>query len=163
MRILVCGGRDYALIEDVFEYDKEGKLIRRTPKINKGYRQYQHVLDTLNNIARTYSKEYNPTDNWLPVDITIISGMAKGADSAAADWAIINYAQLEEYPANWKTHGKSAGFIRNRQMLEEGKPDMVVAFPGGKGTAMMVDIAKKAGVPVVEIKDPPHIASEFPG
>jgi hypothetical protein len=37
-------------------------------------------------------------------------------------------------------------------MLYEGKPDLVVAFPGGKGTAMMVDIATKAGVKVIKVE-----------
>ena len=41
--------------------------------------------------------------------------------------------------------------IRNRRMLIEGKPDLVLAFPGGKGTANMVEISRKAGVKVVEI------------
>lgn len=156
MRFLVCGGRDYAVVTTVQQEGSSG------PVLNKGYYQYQHVFNTLNAIAQTYSKEYNPTDNWLPLDITIISGAAKGADSAAADWAIVNYANLEEYPADWKTHGKSAGFIRNKQMLEEGKPDYVIAFPGGKGTAMMVDIAKKAKVPVIEIKDQSYTDQGYP-
>ena len=42
----------------------------------------------------------------------------------------------------------AAGPKRNQQMLDEAKPDMVVAFPGGKGTAHMRQIAKAAGVPV---------------
>jgi UDP-N-acetylmuramoylalanine-D-glutamate ligase len=54
------------------------------------------------------------------------------------------------YPAKWDLHGKSAGPIRNQQMLDTGV-DLVIAFPGGKGTAHMVSIAKKAGVKVVEI------------
>lgn len=55
------------------------------------------------------------------------------------------------YHADWNAHGRSAGPIRNAKMLAEGKPDLVVAFPGGKGTAHMVGIARKAGVPVVEM------------
>ena len=41
--------------------------------------------------------------------------------------------------------------IRNRRMLEEGRPDLVIAFPGGKGTANMVRIALQAGIQVREI------------
>jgi predicted Rossmann-fold nucleotide-binding protein len=33
-------------------------------------------------------------------------------------------------------------------MLSEGKPDLVIAFPGGRGTADMIRQAKEAGVPV---------------
>jgi predicted Rossmann-fold nucleotide-binding protein len=42
--------------------------------------------------------------------------------------------------------------VRNRQMLTEGRPDLVVAFPGGKGTANMVALARKAGVEIVEVQ-----------
>ena len=52
------------------------------------------------------------------------------------------------YPANWKKHGRAAGPIRNKQMLEEAKPDLVIAFPGGAGTANMVKQAREAGVKV---------------
>lgn len=94
----------------------------------------------------------NPS--WLPrPDLHIISGGAKGADSLAIDWAVINWVPFTEYPADWKTHGKKAGFLRNTQMLNEGKPDLVIAFPGGKGTAMMLDISRKAGVAVEIIKE----------
>jgi hypothetical protein len=47
--------------------------------------------------------------------------------------------------------GKAAGPIRNQRMIDEGKPDLVIAFPGGRGTADMVSRAKKAGIPVQEI------------
>jgi hypothetical protein len=33
-------------------------------------------------------------------------------------------------------------------MLKEGHPDLVVAFPGGKGTAGMIALARAAGIPV---------------
>jgi hypothetical protein len=39
-------------------------------------------------------------------------------------------------------------------MLEEGKPDLVVAFPGGTGTANMVKQARAAGVEVLEVSPP---------
>ena len=58
------------------------------------------------------------------------------------------------YPADWDKHGKAAGPIRNKQMIDEGKPDLVIAFPGGRGTAGAVRLAKFAGVTVrvVEVK-----------
>lgn len=78
----------------------------------------------------------------------IIQGGAKGADSLAWDWAYVNQFPCVRYPALWYKHGKAAGYIRNVQMLDEGKPDLVIAFPGGRGTAMMVELAEKAGIPV---------------
>lgn len=81
----------------------------------------------------------------------VITGGALGADINAKIWASNNGIDFETYYADWKTFGKSAGYIRNKTMLTEGKPDLVVAFPGGRGTAMMVKIAKEAGVEVVEV------------
>jgi UDP-N-acetylmuramoylalanine-D-glutamate ligase len=84
-------------------------------------------------------------------NITIITGGATGADRSAADWAALEFTDYEEYPANWKKHGKAAGPIRNKQMLDSGV-DLVIAFPGGAGTANMVKQAKKAGVKIIQIK-----------
>ena len=80
----------------------------------------------------------------------IIAGGARGADTLAANWARRNNVALEEKPADWKKHGKSAGFKRNQEMLTKGKPNVVMAFPGGKGTAHMVETATKAGVKVFQ-------------
>ena len=91
-------------------------------------------------------------DAFGPPPITfVISGMAKGADTFAAQWARRFLIPLQEIPANWQRDGKAAGPIRNQQMLTEGKPDAVIAFPGGRGTADMVRRAERAGVPVYKI------------
>lgn len=84
-----------------------------------------------------------------PEDV-LICGMARGADRMAYDWVKARDILIEEYPAEWDKHGKAAGFIRNQDMLDSGV-DVVVAFPGGRGTADMVRRARKAGVEVVEI------------
>lgn len=84
--------------------------------------------------------------------VTLIHGGAAGADMLAAAWAGRNGVRAEEYKADWDTHGRAAGPIRNRRMLDEGKPDMVIAFPGGRGTKNMIEQAEGANVPVVRIK-----------
>ena len=89
-------------------------------------------------------------------DVVIIHGGARGADSLAGAIAEKVGVPVEVFPADWEKYGKRAGFLRNTQMLVEGKPDVVIAAPGGKGTAMMVDIARKAGVRVVEFGSPEH-------
>lgn len=83
--------------------------------------------------------------------MTIICGGANGADRLAWDWCISRRVPLDNYPAEWKKFGKSAGPIRNQKMIDEGKPDLVVAFPGGRGTADMIARAKSAGVEVREV------------
>ncbi len=77
-------------------------------------------------------------------------GDAQGADRLAGEWAKSRGFECVAYPADWKKHGKKAGPIRNRQMLVEFKPDLVVAFSGGSGTADMIRQAKSAGVIVAE-------------
>jgi len=81
----------------------------------------------------------------------IIDGGASGADEHARNFRIFNEYSGKTFRANWKKHGKVAGPIRNQQMLDEGKPDLVIAFPGGTGTSDMVRRARNAGVEVVEV------------
>lgn len=81
---------------------------------------------------------------------TVIHGDAHGADRMAGKYATERGVPVEAYPAAWHLHGKHAGPIRNRKMLDEGKPDIIIAFPGGKGTANMIEIGEKAGVPVID-------------
>ena len=81
----------------------------------------------------------------------IIQGGATGADTIAMIWANSRGVPNVTYPALWKLHGKKAGPMRNTQMLEEGKPDVVIAFPGGKGTRDMVAKAEAAGVKVIQL------------
>jgi hypothetical protein len=112
MKILVCGGRDYA------DFDR-----------------LCTVLDGLDELAK--------------IEL-VIHGGARGADELAGRWAAKHQRQTRVFPADWNAHGKAAGPIRNRQMLKEGAPDLVVAFPGGRGTADMIRVAKSAGVRVIE-------------
>jgi hypothetical protein len=88
----------------------------------------------------------------LSMPITcIIHGDASGADSLAGKWAEKKNIQVEKYPADWKALGRAAGPIRNKQMIDEGKPDLVVAFPGGRGTSNMVSLTKKSGIDLLEV------------
>jgi hypothetical protein len=90
-------------------------------------------------------------DSFRHAKNTFIQGGATGADFLVKVFAKYYKELVEEYPADWKTYGKAAGAIRNQQMLDEGKPDIIIAFPGGSGTADMVKRAKKAGLRVMEI------------
>ncbi len=81
----------------------------------------------------------------------VIHGGAMGTDFLAHEWASRNRIVVRTFMADWDRHGRGAGPIRNRQMLVEGRPDLMVAFPGGKGTENMCSQATKAAVPVVRI------------
>ena len=80
----------------------------------------------------------------------IIEGEAKGADSLARRAAEELDIPVLKFPADWKTHRKQAGFIRNKQMLVEGIPDLVLAFQVNRsaGTQATIDLARAAGIPV---------------
>lgn len=108
MRLLVCGGRDFAN-EEMFEVN-------------------MNRLDEDRKIT------------------CIIEGGATGADTMAREWAERNGRNREQYPMG--PGGGLAGPIRNRAMLDKGKPDKVLAFPGGRGTMDMVGQARWFGVPV---------------
>lgn len=83
-------------------------------------------------------------------DLVIIHGNARGADLLADQYAREKSLRVIPFPADWDTHGKRAGFIRNKQMLDEGNPHAVIAFPGGIGTRMMVGLAKRYNIPTKE-------------
>lgn len=97
---------------------------------------------------------WNTLCGFIPDDVpcVVIHGAASGVDEQA-----MIYAQAMEnckhlpFEADWHTHGRAAGPIRNKRMLDEGKPDVVMAFPGGRGTANMVKLARAHGVKVIEV------------
>lgn len=76
-------------------------------------------------------------------EIVIVSGGAKGADMLGERYALENGLMLERYSADWKTYGRKAGPLRNKQMAEI--CDMVICFWDGnsKGTRSMIELAKK--------------------
>ena len=83
--------------------------------------------------------------------VLLIHGAAKGADELANQWATERAIPIYYLRPDWDAHGKSAGPIRNRMLLDYGKPDIVVAFPGGRGTADMARQAKDRSVPVAYV------------
>jgi len=83
----------------------------------------------------------------------IIEGNASGADRMAGYWARKRHVDNLKFPADWMRDGQAAGPIRNAKMLAEGRADLVLAFPGGRGTADMVGRARAAGVLVIEVPE----------
>jgi hypothetical protein len=92
-------------------------------------------------------------DNFAKTEIVdcVIEGNARGADRLAGFWARKRGIDNLKFNADWRGHGPAAGPLRNQEMLDKGLPDIVIAFPGGAGTADMVRRAASAGVRVVEI------------
>lgn len=81
--------------------------------------------------------------------LCIIQGGARGADYLAATWGRSNGVPVIQVDAQWHRYGKKAGYLRNRWMLDLCAPELILAFPGGNGTKMMVALAVEAGLPVM--------------
>lgn len=105
----------------------------------RNYGDREAVFGALQDLAERHG--------WL----TIIEGGATGADALAREWATLCRHGLVTIRADWQRHGTAAGPIRNQLMIDGGKPDLVIAFPGGRGTADMVKRAKDAGLKVFEV------------
>ena len=82
----------------------------------------------------------------------VIHGGARGADAMSEKWAEILGRPTLSISANWNFYGKRAGSLRNQWMLDYATPDLVIAFPGGVGTANMVRIARNNKIDVYEVK-----------
>ena len=103
--------------------------------------------------GRDYRGDVSSVLDPLPVKL-IIHGAARGADSLAEDYAKRREIPYVGVPAEWKLHGKAAGPMRNSKMLKDWMPNLVVAFPGGRGTENMIKQARVAGISVI-IASPP--------
>jgi hypothetical protein len=105
--------------------------------------------------SRNYQHLQRITDyvNALPVDTVIISGGASGVDKTAEWGAKLRKMTIQIFPADWDAHGKAAGPIRNKQIVESA--DRLVAFWTGesKGTRNSIDLATARGIEVVIFKD----------
>lgn len=159
LKVLVCGGRDFAdfpghraegaeepgYAERLARYEREHAVLVRTMDqfcIDRGLFSTESGKKTVGVM---------PDENWLPYGLHIIAGRARGVDTDVIGWAVGAWVPCTEYPADWKTHGRAAGPIRNQQMLDEGKPDVVIAFPGGRGTADMKQRARDSHIEVIEV------------
>lgn len=127
MKILVCGATyftDYELFHD--------ELCRII--YEKGHVKHMYPFEVF--------------------DIEIISGMAKGADTLAVQFAKQYNLPLHEFPADWNKYGKGAGPVRNQKMIDEGHPDLIVAFPMkiSKGTRDMINRGLMEDIEVIVIE-----------
>lgn len=87
-------------------------------------------------------------------DVTVVHGGARGADQLAGQIASHWGMREERHCADWTTHGKAAGPIRNARMVALGA-DVCLAFPKGesRGTRGCMRLAEKAGIRVCNYGD----------
>jgi hypothetical protein len=122
MRVLVCGSREWC--------DKSG------------------VCFILNSIQEEHSSA-EIFSSFRETPLVIIQGECRGPDTYAKEWAQERSIECLSFPADW-SQGKRAGPERNKKMLQEGKPDLVLAFTDdletSRGTRSMVTLAREAGI-----------------
>lgn len=94
--------------------------------------------------------------SYAPGISEIIEGGAPGADVRAQEWARHRGVRCTTMHADWDKHGRSAGFIRNIEMARL-MPAIVLACPGGKGTAHMVETARAHNLKVVFLERMPVV------
>jgi hypothetical protein len=131
---LICGGRYFGRVPLMTPLEQMPTMRARAAK------QVFMMREALDHIRRDRDVR------------SIIAGGAPGADSHAEQWAKDRTLPVKVFKAQWKMYGRSAGPIRNGVMLAKGKPDFVVAFPGGDGTADMVRQAIAAGVEIMDFR-----------
>lgn len=125
LRILVTGARDWSSDEDGYIWD---------------------VLDAFLQEQGFATRRQ---------DVLLIQGGAEGVDLAAKGWAVMRGVACAQYDAPWRKMHKTAGPVRNGWMLRWGVPHAVLAFhkylPNSRGTKNMIELARKAGVPLIRI------------
>ena len=121
MRVLVYGGRDY------------------------------NNQDQMNGVLDKFHEEYKFTKMINGGQLSRSGEEIFGADWQASVWANKNRIPVFFFCANWRFDEKSAGPIRNQRMMVEGKPEIGIEFPGGKGTKDMRKRLLAAGITIKEI------------
>lgn len=97
-----------------------------------------------------FQKVINVMQPMFADKFVIIEGGANGADRMARLWAQRNGYPIITMAANWQFYQLAAGTLRNTWMLDFALPDVVIALPGGKGTANMVKQALARGIKVYQ-------------
>jgi hypothetical protein len=129
--LLVCGSRC------IGGWDSETRTYTNEQHLKQVRNVLSHVIERLLDKQVVQRKS----------EIIIISGAAKGPDDLARMYAERNSVPCILFPAQWEEYGKSAGFVRNSEMLKYA--EYVLAFYDGvsKGTAHTLREAKRLGLP----------------
>lgn len=89
--------------------------------------------------------------NWSPDD-EIVSGTARGADSLGELYARLHNIKIKQFPAQWDTYGKRAGYLRNIEMEKYCTCGVIFWNGYSKGTKMMIDLLEQSKKPYIVIK-----------
>lgn len=125
----------------------EIKIIIAGSRTYSDYETLKYVIDNILQ-SNIYNKGFENSN------IEIICGKAKGADTLGEQYAKENGMNIKYFPADWNNYGKSAGYIRNKQMAlyasyKKGYGALIAFWDGrSKGTKNMIELAKKQGLKI---------------
>jgi hypothetical protein len=127
----------------------EGGVVRRV--LVTGSRDWKDLRAVHDAIWRQYVDNLDTA-----MGFTVVHGdCPTGADAFASSYCLMSSAPIieEKHPADWDTHGKAAGPLRNQEMVDLGA-DVCLAFPlpESRGTRDCMRRAKAAGIPVVVVE-----------
>lgn len=127
-----CHGDNYKMLLD--EINKYFKVIVA------GSRDYANKTYIYNKLDILLSKINKP--------VQIVSGLAKGVDSIAVEYAKDRGLSLKTFEAHWDDYGKKAGILRNIEMGDYA--DALVAFRlnNSVGTTHMIEYAKSKNLKI---------------
>jgi len=134
MRVLVCGGRAYGAIPH--HTSPGGEMNEAIVRATAERKRLSDILDELH-AKQGFS--------------VVICGNEGSAERLATQWASRHQIQIVAVPggpAGRQRKGLGATPERNERLLRSGKPDLVVAFPGGEATQHMIGLAKASNIPV---------------
>lgn len=115
----------------------------------RDYADRATIRRTLTYLAEAYIHGFEPGE------VVLVHGDAPGADTLAAEEAAALGWRTEAHPADWETHGRAAGPIRNKEMVAAGAHYCLV-FPGGDGTRHCRRLALNAHITVIDIPEARH-------
>lgn len=96
-------------------------------------------IDLINRFAGKLDRKYGVSH--------VVSGKARGVDTAGEFWAVEHGKQIIDMPADWDRHGKKAGILRNVEMLQQADIILVIMHNDSRGSTHMATIAKASGKP----------------
>lgn len=103
------------------------------------------------NVVNYYIDRVKDVCDSRGLNLVIVCGMATGADTLGRNYAISNGLEVLEFPANWNRYGKSAGYIRNKEMGNIADSAIVFWDGRSKGSKLMIDIMHELKKPVIAI------------
>nr|WP_314074728.1 SLOG family protein [uncultured Roseococcus sp.] len=78
----------------------------------------------------------------------VLHGEQPGVAGLAAEWAKQSEIPTELFAAHWQEFQSKAPARRNASMIRYGRPDLLVAFPGGGNTIDLIVRAWRRGLPI---------------